>query len=348
MFNRILKKIATPIILAGLLLFNSCSTDFDINAEWEDIAVVYSLIDYSDSVQYVKLNKVFLGDASAYDMAQIKDSIYYDLATVRLMPLIDDKPQYSQAITMELTNEIDKDSGIFYYDENFIYKTSQILQTNHPYFLQVDIPGKDPVTAQTVLLKELNITSPSSGAQVKISFANFFGYTDFTAEASLNPDGLLYGLTLRLNYKEIYADSTVRRSIDWKQSNKSKEYLVGSQQNFLTWPMRGEEFYFFINQHIHDDEQVIYREFESIDFVFSLAGAELVKYLETNGPSQGIIQERPFYTNISNGIGLFSSRYSKVISDKKITDFSLDNLACDDMTRHLRFMNSTGNVNDCD
>lgn len=348
MFNRILKKISLPALLAGSLLISSCSTDFSINAEWEDIAVVYSLIDYSDSAQYVKLNKVFLGDASAYDMAQIKDSIYYNLATVRLMPLINDVPQPSQAITLELTDEVDKDSGIFYYDQNFIYKTTQILQTNYPYHLQIDIPGKDPVTAKTVMIKELFVTSPAAGAQVKVSFANFFGYTDFTAEANLNPDGLLYGLTLRLKFKEIYADSTVLRTIDWKQANKSKEFISGSQQNYISWPMRGEEFYFFVGQQITDDPQVIYREFVAIDFVFSVAGEELVRYLETSGPSQGIIQDRPFYTNISNGIGLFSSRYSKVIADKKITDFSIDNLACGEITRHLRFMNSTGNVNDCD
>jgi hypothetical protein len=348
MFNASLKKISLPLVLAVSVFLSSCSTDFDINAEWEDIAVVYALLDYSDSAQYVKLNKVFLGDMSAYEMAQIKDSIYYDQASVSLLPIINGNPQSSQAINLFLSDEIDKDSGVFYYDQNLIYKTTQVLQSNMAYQLFIDIPGKDPVTSTTVLIDELSVTSPSSGAQVKVSFANFFGYTDFTAEAGLNPDGLMYGLTLRIKYLEFYADSTVQRSINWKQSNKTKEYLVGSQQNFLTWPMRGEDFYFFINQHIKADPLVQYRKFESIDFVFSLAGPELVKYLETSGPSQGIIQDRPFYTNISNGIGLFSSRYTKVIADKKITDFSLDNLACDDKTRHLLFMNSTGEVNACD
>ena len=33
--------------------------------------------------------------------------------------------------------------------------------------------------------------------------------------------------------------------------------------------------------------------------------------MEVNEPSSSIIQERPEYTNIVNGIGLFSCRYNK-------------------------------------
>jgi hypothetical protein len=39
--------------------------------------------------------------------------------------------------------------------------------------------------------------------------------------------------------------------------------------------------------------------------------------MEVNEPTNSIVQEKPDYTNITNGLGIFSSRYRK-IREKKI------------------------------
>jgi len=68
------------IILFSIILFGgvqSCSTDVDINAPWKDITVVYGLLNQNDNIHYIKVNKAFLGDASAYEMAAISDSVNY-------------------------------------------------------------------------------------------------------------------------------------------------------------------------------------------------------------------------------------------------------------------------------
>ena len=56
------------------ILFISCETDVDVNAEWEEIVVVYGLLDQGQELQFVKVNKAFLGDDAAYIMAQQSDS----------------------------------------------------------------------------------------------------------------------------------------------------------------------------------------------------------------------------------------------------------------------------------
>ncbi len=74
------------------LIFISCENELDINAEWEDIPVIYSILDsgsYHDKDEdgnlifndehYVRIQKSFLGNLAAYEMAQQGDSIYYNI-----------------------------------------------------------------------------------------------------------------------------------------------------------------------------------------------------------------------------------------------------------------------------
>ena len=65
------------LILALSFVFSSCETDFDTIAEWKDITVVYGLLDQKNSVQYIKINKAFLGDGNALVYAQEPDSSNY-------------------------------------------------------------------------------------------------------------------------------------------------------------------------------------------------------------------------------------------------------------------------------
>ncbi len=62
--------------IAGLL-FNSCKNDLDSLAPYSESIVVYSLIDPADSANYVRVNRVFLGEGDANQTAQIMDSVYF-------------------------------------------------------------------------------------------------------------------------------------------------------------------------------------------------------------------------------------------------------------------------------
>ncbi len=326
---------------------SSCSTDFDINADWKDITVVYGLLNPADTAQYIKVNKAFLGDVDAYIMAQEKDSLYYEFAEVFLVPESNGQIINNQKIQLFETNEIPKDSGIFFYDSNLLYKTNQNLNLSYNYHLYIIIPGKDTVSSFTRLISDVSVVSPSTASQVKVSFANFFGYTDFKAEIALNPNGSMYGLQLDFKYREVTSEGPKDKLLQWHQITRKKEFVAGSQFNFLEWNISGAEFYWFVSQQLKNAPEVLYREFVGLDFHFTVAGEDLVSYIETNGPSQGIVQERPFFSNINNGIGVFSARFNKSVNNKTITDFSIDRLSCDSLTRPLRFLNSAGKLNDC-
>ena len=66
------------ILSVFAIVFTACETDFDTNATWEEVTVVYGLLDASVVTQHVRINKAFLGNMDALQMAQYADSINFD------------------------------------------------------------------------------------------------------------------------------------------------------------------------------------------------------------------------------------------------------------------------------
>lgn len=60
-------------LLAIFLLFFSCSEKVDINAPYKDIYVVYGVLNPYDSVQYIRVSKVFQTEEDAFKTAQEND-----------------------------------------------------------------------------------------------------------------------------------------------------------------------------------------------------------------------------------------------------------------------------------
>ena len=335
-----MKKTSLILMLTAVAtLFFSCSTDFDLKADWKDIAVVYAILDPTDTAQYVKLNKAFLGDADAYEMAQESDSLFYPEAEV----FLDDGT--GNPIKLEPTNEIVKDSGIFAYDYNQLYKTTATLNASRSYDLLIQIPGKGDVTSTTSLIETLDVTKPSNNVVHKVGLASDSETLEYKTEFYANEVGEIYSLTLRFHWME-YMDGDIENatyhSLEWPQSSKSK--LSDNEEMFMT--IDGASFYQYLASNIEASEGGLKREAIGIDFIFTVAGTELASYIEVNGPSDGIIQERPNFTNITNGIGVFSSRYTKTIELVTLSPLSLNWLSCSETTSHLRFADGYGNF-DC-
>jgi hypothetical protein len=71
------------------------------------------------------------------------------------------------------------------------------------------------------------------------------------------------------------------------------------------------------------------------------AGAEsLYDFLQVNAPSTTIAQDKPYYTNIKGGVGVFSSRSSSAVTKDLISGF-IDKIACHPNTFPLLFCDFT-------
>ena len=113
------KSIYTLAILISITLF-SCETDIDVNAPYEDITIVYSVINPDNTDHYIKINKAFLGESSALDLAANSDNFNYadnvlDITIESVNDNGDVVKSYSTGAgtVIRTVNEITKDPGVF-------------------------------------------------------------------------------------------------------------------------------------------------------------------------------------------------------------------------------------------
>lgn len=59
------------------LFLNSCKNDLKLNAPYKEIPSIYAVLNPQDPIQIVRVNKVFLGEGDANQMAKVADSINY-------------------------------------------------------------------------------------------------------------------------------------------------------------------------------------------------------------------------------------------------------------------------------
>jgi len=345
----------------------SCNDDFPLNADWSDITVVYGLLNQSDSVQYLKINKAFLGELDATEMAKDADSVQYsktiDVHLVEYQ-LRDNNlnPYYNEnwketgtIITLEPTNEIAKDStdsygnpGVFGTQLNILYKTNYKIKSGYKYKLEITIPGKEElVSSETFMINDFSVTTPpstSTAYQVHMEY----GYTDnkkpFSAEWYVATFGKIYQAVLRFNYMEIDGTDTTWQYADILYQDQVYQYLrlpsdVRSEKMYQK--MGGIDFFQSLAEKIPVKEGVK-RKAGKLDFYFYVGGDNLNTYLNVSDASSAYGQEKPEYSNISNGVGIFDCRYRYVVKDKQLSDAAIDVLAQGDLTKQLNFADYQG------
>jgi hypothetical protein len=64
----------------------------------------------------------------------------------------------------------------------------------------------------------------------------------------------------------------------------------------------------------------IFRKADKVEFIFNVAADDLSTYSDINAASNSIVQVRPEFTNVSNGIGIFSARYNNTVDKPRKLD----------------------------
>lgn len=326
-----MKKIIILIIPLVTFLF-ACKEKLELNAEWKDITLVYGLLNPNDSAHYIKLNKVFGGDGNAYTMAAVSDSVHYANATVYLEQWKNGVKK--STIPMYRTTEIQKDPGIFSTLNNYLYKAKATLDIESEYKLKILLPGKDTVSSSTRLVQDILVEYPNSIQA--ISFTNY--NVPFKCKFKSAKYGKIYELVVRFHYDEIntLTHDTIAKSIDWKQPTKISAGSMGGEN--IQIDMSCEAFYSNLEAFIAQNQNVVrVPHRKTFEFIIYAGGDELNTYIEVSRPSEGLSQDKPTYTNISNGIGLFSCRSVKTLSGMRLSETTNDSLSRGKHTKLLNF-----------
>ncbi|MCF8297702.1 MAG: hypothetical protein K9J13_09190 [Saprospiraceae bacterium] len=304
------------LILSFIIItsYYSCETDFDMNAEYKDITIVYGLLNQNETTHYVKINRAFLGNDNTIALAQDPmTSSYGDSLEVTLEEWRNS--YYKRTFTMTDTLvERDPDSGSPFYNPSnpyqIIYKTKANLIEDGTYKLVIKnkYSGKI-ITSETKLIEDFTITKPNAGVSTIGFNHKVSNPTDVQWRSGLN--GRLYQLVIRFYYIERDLNNIeTKKYVDWVLGTKTSQNINGGEEMKLSYV--GESFYKNIQDNVKFDPNVAVRIPDTVQFIFSVAADEFNTYMDINKPSSSIVQERPEYTNINNGIGIFSSRYIKI------------------------------------
>ncbi|MCD6068126.1 MAG: hypothetical protein K0S33_2952 [Bacteroidetes bacterium] len=347
-----------------LLVSNSCKNDLDSLAPYVESVAVYGLIDPNDSVNYIRVNRVFLGQGNANEIAQIQDSVYF-------------KPNEASVIVEKYWNNIKKQTYVFsetyevplqpgtFNTNQLIYKSTQKFKSDSSgkYFeykliVKVSETGKE-FTATTKLIE--GVTPANSGSALcNAGIQNCFftqgsyGITTVSNASSnmkfLSPvNAAICGFKMRLYYTTEYLNGTrENKYFDFVQGNQVTSSTGGDE--VMDFSFKGLQWYTAVGSGIQNEPNFKEHQADSMGFIFNFGGNEYNLYRTINNISGSFGQEKPIYTNISNGgVGVFSSR-TKITVIKKmfnytgggsqvnvITQPTVQNLMNSTMTCHLHF-----------
>lgn len=320
---------------AVVALFAGCKNDFDVLADYKDITVVYGLLNQNDTAHYIKINKAYLGAGNAFMMADVADSINYQAAdlTVSL-------EEYNNSVltnTFPLTrtvNEIAKDTGLFANDANVLYKTNATLNPQRKYKLVINNNKTGTtITSETPMIDNLNVVNPQNGQQVNLIGNNF----PFTVKFKSAKNAMVYSLTVRFYYNEIntVTSEVVSKSIDWPFTNVKSSNANGGEDILISLAPDG--LFQLLGANLSAPGANIERHTSRLEFIFYAGGEDLSTYLDVNGPSNTLQQEKPEYTNINGGLGIFSCRYNTSRTNITLAPQALDSLINGRFTNELGF-----------
>ncbi len=319
------------------ILFTSCETEIDIIAPQRDVTIIYGLLEANKTRHFIRINKAFVGEKAASELAQEPGiNEYTDAELTAFVQELDgnDTSVVIQEWILNDTTITSKEEGEFYNEENKIYYFDTGLNPNNMYRIValVNVEGEDPkrVSAVTGLigrassegdLEQVFLTKPnligasSDPSQADRAEVEFVGPTDYTNAYDITwlsaQSGVSYTSYYRFYYTEVNKTTGERRrdSILFPIGSRRVDPNNTAPINFTINP---EEFFITIDRVVDDiDTQSadFYRyASDTLQFFLEIADNDLATYIEVNRPATEIVQEQPEYTNVVNGIGIFASR----------------------------------------
>ncbi len=323
MIKQIIPILGLAIAALG---FTGCSNTLNIDAPYKDITVVYGLLDQNDTTHYIRINKAFLGQGNANTMATVYDSINYPTGelTVQLQDL-----SSSATVTLNSTMGIPVSPGVLSYPNQIEYYTNTVLNQNDQYKLIItnNKTGK-VVTGSTYLLPDVGL----SGIGSTYFSVGWFAPVQITWNSVAGGD--IYQLTIRFYYTETVASVSTVRYVDWVFTPVVTVGNGGGE--FLTTNYTGQGLLQFLHALIAPAVAGESRTGDSVHIIFATGSQDFTTYESLSQPSLGVNQDKPFFTDLTNGIGIFSARHTQTYN--RTVSFSVnDSIHSDPLTSDLGF-----------
>jgi hypothetical protein len=311
------KFLLISLLAVVALSFQSCNEDLQLAADYKEVPVIYGLLDQSDSLHFIKINRAFIGPGNAYEIAQIADSNYFTNVNAKIEEVINNNVLRTWTLrdtilTTKNTN------GLFYAPENKVYyfdtKSSPLLE-NASYRLTVDInEGKLTVQGETRLVSDFAPLIGSTGTSLSnnnatLRFAKDPGELISTSIWCQAGSAAFGNVSLDIEIAEYRGADSTHIHVPWDVN----ETTVANGR--ITALALGQTFYNLVKNKLTNDNTIDKRNFEGFRITFTGGADDLYKYILVNKPTTSLTQSKPTFTNLTvtegySVVGLFSARHT--------------------------------------
>jgi hypothetical protein len=352
-------------IVIVFTLFGGCSNSLSLLAPYKESVAVYGLLNQDDPIQYIRIERIFLGAENAYTMAQSQDSVYFKSGDLKVtlqrwkngMQVSVDNPATSNMEIVLTDTLLQAAAGVFNQNER-VYKTNHKLyqaglneDVQYHLVIHNNKSGKE-FTAQTGLIQAFqllqsvsgapNVLAPNYNLNTNINIVPGNGGIKYCYYNSPVNAGVC-GLTLRFFYTDYNGSFATKQSVDISLGTNYPQQTAGGEK---------QEFDFTAGTVLVNLANLIpvnsnlTRSVDSAEFILNAAGQALALYNQVN-MSTSLSQSHANYTNISGGVGVFSCR-NELKLRRNIHDQScIDSISSGALTCKLRFLNYSGVLSTC-
>ena len=361
--------IRVTFALIILFFFTSCGTELDMIDSTADLPVVWGLIDPSDSIYRIRIQKSFSGRGNALQMAKVYDSIYFDSLNVSLeLRLAPDKEYIGIDVSgnwigeynvggalihrVRLTRQTidDKLPGLFNNSIYRLYQTSSDLFDIRGKSFVID-PGyftasmgqgfvvrlgiENPKTRQTTVATTPFVDMPNILLPRKAFTLNL--YAKDPSRVIWQDHGWYYTTQIQFYYSE-YTDHEEIKCATWRISGINRTEVLNGPLKFYVYtatPFQ-EGLLGHVRAQISDDPKVVWRKFREINYYITASPNFVQDYMESYSISSD--HSGQAITNVTDGYGLFAIVSTNGRKGFGLDPVSQDSLANGRITKKLKFV----------
>lgn len=289
-------------VLLAIVLLPSCSKDFDSNAPYADVTIVYGVLDADQSTNYIKIYRGFLTEGDAYQAATIYDSLYYfDKIKVELEEYVANRLTHTWEL--DTTTQIPREDGDFT-TKQLLYVVPQPINESATYKLVItnketgrvvrattNIVGHFEVDQHMAHLLRTNLTSrtafkftlPDNGASYQVY--QVFHYIERSKST---------GIELRKSFRRQLVSGNLT-------SNENVQYVPATLYNAIASNVEEDP---SVDRYITVDS--------CIQFEVWAVNEPMKNYVIANSTTGSVVTDRLNYTNVEcedgHTAGIFASR----------------------------------------
>jgi hypothetical protein len=285
-----------------MLTVMACDNSLEINAPYREIPVVYGFIDKNETVQYLRIQKVFQNsiEIKASDAVKITDSLYLKNLLVQIIVNKD-------TINCSRTNKIPKNAGLFANDSNFLYQTDPFNWSSVG-LAKVNLLIRDTVSGN-IFTSSCNLIGDQNIEQRNITISENTNNL-FTFRYFVNKSAYIIDAAVRLKYIESLSNNPsffVEKYYDYYVQS-GKETANYNTNDPVSERIKSIDILNNWRQFFATQPKNVIRKFVRVEYVTWGAGPDFLDIQQVNKPNISFVQKQTDYTNIKGGLGIFTSR----------------------------------------